>query len=454
LALTALLVAVPPVLFAAPASAHPTDEVIQQVYLTPAVSGLDVRLDLTPGVLVSGQFAATVDTDESGALSPAEIDAHVAAVQSAVTAQVDGRPVDLTVASHTYPPVDLLAAAGGTISLEWTGQLPADAHQVVFTDRYDSGTRSTVQMSVLVAPDAVELGHIGHDDGGRSMTVALNPSTLNAGTVPGPEAVAAAPAAAGASMLDALRHPLKSPWALLALVGACCLLGALHALTPGHGKTLLAAYLVGDRGTPRQAVMLGTVITFTHTAAVFALGGAVLLAGDQAVPGAVVPVLTAVAGVVVLVLGVRLVRRRWRTAPSAHDHHHDDHGRTHDEYRHDEHGHGHGSVVTRPPSLRSLATVGLSAGMIPCPEALSVLLLAVGLHRTGLGLVMIVAFSVGLAAVLVGLGLLLVTAAPVLSRVADRRSGWVTARLPLLSAVVVAILGGAMTVTGIGALTG
>jgi ABC-type nickel/cobalt efflux system permease component RcnA len=255
-------------------------------------------------------------------------------------------------------------------------------------------------------------------------------------------------------MLDALRHPLTSPWTLLALVGACCLLGALHALTPGHGKTLLAAYLVGDRGTPRQAVTLGTVITFTHTAAVFALGGAVLLAGDRAVPGAVVPVLTVVAGVVVLVLGVRLVRRRWRTAPSAHDHHHDDHGHTHDEHSHDEHGHGHGSVVTRPPSLRSLATVGLSAGMIPCPEALSVLLLAVGLHRTGLGLVMIVAFSVGLAAVLVGLGLLLVTAAPVLSRVADRRSGWVTARLPLLSAVVVAILGGAMTVTGIGALTG
>ena len=92
--------------------------------------------------------------------------------------------------------------------------------------------------------------------------------------------------------------------------------------------------------------------------------------------------------------------------------------------------------------------------MIPCPEALSVLLLAIGLHRTGLGLVMIVAFSVGLAAVLVGLGLLLVTAAPVLSRVTDRRSAWVTARLPLVSAVVVAVLGGVMTVTGVSGLVG
>jgi ABC-type nickel/cobalt efflux system permease component RcnA len=92
--------------------------------------------------------------------------------------------------------------------------------------------------------------------------------------------------------------------------------------------------------------------------------------------------------------------------------------------------------------------------MIPCPEALSVLLLAIGLHRTGLGLVMIVAFSVGLAAVLVGLGLLLVTAAPVLSRVTDGRGTWITARLPLLSAGVVAVLGGAMTATGLSTVLG
>ena len=98
--------------------------------------------------------------------------------------------------------------------------------------------------------------------------------------------------------------------------------------------------------------------------------------------------------------------------------------------------------------------MGASAGIIPCPEALSVLLLAVGLHRTALGLVMIVAFSVGLAAVLVGLGLLLVTAAPALSRVTDRRAGWVTQRLPLVSAVVVTLLGGVMTVTGAGSLVG
>jgi nickel/cobalt transporter (NicO) family protein len=388
-AATALLVAALSVLFAAPASAHPTDEIVQQVYLTPAASGLTVRLDLTPGVLVAPQFARAIDADGDGTLTAAEVDAHVATVRSAVTAQVDGRTVDLAGSRPHYPPVDLLATAGAAITLEWTGALPAGAHRVVVTDRYEPGVKSTVQMSVLVPPDPVALGRIAHADGGRSMTVALNPATTPA---PADTAAPPAPAAEGSSMLDALRRPLTSPWALPGLVGACCLLGALHALTPGHGKTLLAAYLVGDRGTPRAAVTLGATITFTHTAAVLALGAAVLAAGRWVVPGVVVPVLTVVAGVVVLVLGIRLVRRRW-AARAADDHAHDEHGHEHGHG----HGHGHGQLglLTRPTRLRDVVAMGGSAGIIPCPEALSVLLLAIGLHRTALGLLMIVAFSVG-----------------------------------------------------------
>jgi nickel/cobalt exporter len=169
-----------------------------------------------------------------------------------------------------------------------------------------------------------------------------------------------------------------------------------------------------------------------------------------------VPVLTTAAGALVFVLGIRLVRRRWR------GHLHDDHvhdrrvrdGRVHDGHSGHAHGdHVHGGVLA-PPRLRSVAAMGVSAGMIPCPEALSVLLLAIGLHRTALGMIMIVAFSVGLAAVLVALGLLLVTSSPLLSRFDGRYPSWITGRLPLLSAVVVAILGFAMTVTGVSGLVG
>ena len=115
-ALTPLLVAAASVLLATPAAAHPTDEVVQQLYVTPAASGLTVQLDLTPGVLVGPQFARTVDADGDGAASPAELDAHVAAVRSAVTATVDGVPVELAVTDTAYPPTELLAAAGGTVS--------------------------------------------------------------------------------------------------------------------------------------------------------------------------------------------------------------------------------------------------------------------------------------------------------------------------------------------------
>ena len=111
-------------------------------------------------------------------------------------------------------------------------------------------------------------------------------------------------------------------------------------------------------------------------------------------------------------------------------------------------------LLAKPAGLRGLAAMGVSAGIIPCPEALSVLLLAIGLNRTALGLLMIVAFSVGLAAVLVGLGLLLATTGPALSGISGRRFTWVTARLPLFSAIVVAVLGGAMTVSGISGVTG
>ena len=429
---TALLVVAGSVLFAAPASAHPTDETLQQAYVTPAASGLTVRLDLTPGVLVAPQFARLLDADSDGVLSPAEIDAHAAAVQAAVGARIDGAPAVLTMTGHTYPPLNLLAAGGGVISIEWTAALPAGAQQVVFTDGYVPAGRTTVQMSVLVPSDPVPLGPIGHGDGGRTITVAVNGGTS------APE-VAAAPSdtSGGSSMLDALRGPLASPWALVLLVGACVVLGALHALTPGHGKALLAGYLVGARGTPRHAVVLGVVTTVTHTATVIALGTAVLVAGPYVLPGVVVPVLTVLAGVVVLLLGLRLVRVRWGAARAVESH---------------GHGHDHGGQLLTRPSLRSVAAMGVTAGMIPCPEALSVLLLAVGLQRTGLGLVMIVAFSVGLAAVLVGLGLVLVSAGPAVSRFSDRLPGWVTTRVPLVSAVVVAVLGAVMTVTGVAGL--
>lgn len=419
---------------AGPASAHPTDEIVQQVYVTPARSGLTVELDITPGVLVASGFAGSLDLDHDGVLGPGEISTHVAAVEAAVQVQVDGEAVDLQPTDVSYPPLDVLAAGADAVRLTWTGVLPSDARDLRIHDGYDPGAVPKVQMSVLVAPDPVPLGAIAHADRNRSLTVAFD-----AGGAATPEPAPSTGAwALDASMLDSVRHPLTSPWAVIGLLGVCVLLGSLHALTPGHGKALLAAYLVGDGGTVRQAIGLGVAITVTHTAAVLALGAAVLVAGEHLVPATVVPVLTVAAGVLVLALGIRLIRARWPLRrPVAHGH---------------GHAHGHPAGVT---GVRGVLAMGFSAGLVPCPEALSVMLLAVGLNRTALGLVMITAFSFGLAGILVGLGLLLVRGAPLLTRVAGRGPVRLGRWIPLASASVVTVLGGAMAATGVtGLLSG
>lgn len=187
--------------------------------------------------------------------------------------------------------------------------------------------------------------------------------------------------------------------------------------------------------------MLATVVTFAHTASVVLIGVAVLAAGHYVVPGIVVPSLEIGAGLLVAVLGVRLLARRWRPV-RGHDH-----GHIHD---HD-HAHPHPTKTAQA----SLLTMGVSGGIVSCPEALGVLLLAVGVNRTTLGLGMIVAFSLGLATVLVGLGLLVVTARFGTWLRRRRPSGLRLGRLvPLGSASVVAVLGVEMALRGAVALVG
>ncbi len=454
-----LLAATGSVLVAIPAQAHPTDEVLQQAYLTPTSSRLAVQLDLTPGVLVAPAFARAIDTDGNQTISVGEEAAHVDLVTSTLQLRVDGQAVPLTVTGRTYPGYDLLTAAGGAVTIELSAGVAPGSRNVVLTDGYSPG-RTTVQMDVLVAgADPANLDTITHADEGRTITLALA-QVGTASAAPSPDHPALATTSKrevsnGATMLRALRTPLRSPWALVALIATSALLGAFHALTPGHGKALLASYLVGSQSTPRQAVTLGAVVTVTHTSAVVVLGVLVLAAGRFIVPGVLVPSLEVTTGIVVLILGVRLVVRRWRHR-GAHGHDHG-HGHGHDHDHDHEHGpavhHQHAPPVL-PSTFRGIAAMGVSGGIIPCPEALSVLLLAIGLNRTVLGLTMVVAFSVGLAAVLVGLGLILVSSRATLDRFRRPGSSPLIAWLPVLSAAVVTVLGLTMTFNGVTGLMG
>jgi ABC-type nickel/cobalt efflux system permease component RcnA len=250
----------------------------------------------------------------------------------------------------------------------------------------------------------------------------------------------------------------------LALVVAAGL-GACHALEPGHGKTVVAAYLVGTRGTARDALYLGLIVTATHTAGVYLLGAVTLYASHYVVPERLYPWIGVASGLIIAVLGSGLFVRRYTGAPHMHSHEHTHahtpphsyahvhtHGQSH--MHHDSshhklahhHLHPHGSPQGQhheqgqSVSFRQLLALGVTGGIIPCPAALVVLLSAFALHRVGFGLLLIVAFSVGLAAVLIAVGLVMVYAQHLLSYC--QGEGQLISRwLPMTSAVTITAFG-------------
>jgi nickel/cobalt exporter len=252
---------------------------------------------------------------------------------------------------------------------------------------------------------------------------------------------------------------------LLLLLLAALGWGALHALSPGHGKAMVAAYLVGTRGTARHAVVLGVTVTVTHTIGVFALGVVTLALSQYVLPEDLYPWLTLVSGLMVVAIGAGVLRSRLRSArgrsgagghredprpsPDAalheHSHGHADgpapaghvHSHLHDR------GHTH-SHVPEDVSWRGLLGMGAVAGLIPCPSALVVLLGAISQHEVALGLLLIVAFSLGLAGTLTALGLVVVYAKRLLPRL--DLSGRVASALPALSAFLILGVGVMLTV--------
>ena len=203
--------------------------------------------------------------------------------------------------------------------------------------------------------------------------------------------------------------------------------GAAHALSPGHGKTIVSAYLVGSRGTPWHAALLGLITTATHTAGVFALGGITLLLSQWIVPDTLYPWLDLSAGLMVVGVGSAVLIGRTRHA-HAHRHGHG-HGHHHD------HDHGEGE-------RRSLLAVGISGGLLPCPSALVVLLAAITLHRVAFGMLLVFAFSLGLAVAITLVGLVAVLAKSMFARFDGR--GRLLNVLPAVSAFVIVLAGAAM----------
>jgi ABC-type nickel/cobalt efflux system permease component RcnA len=322
--------------------------------------------------------------------------------------------------------------------------------------------------------------------------------------------------------------PDLTPASLLLALGVAFLWGGLHSLTPGHGKTVVAAYLVGSRGTARHAIYLGLVTTLTHTAGVFLLGVVTYFASRTILPERLFPWISLVSGALVVTIGISLFASRLRgvlhlparaqrhgytekhamtvTAKAAapplqgdpvravpiavrkrgfppvrvpvrgtvhrpidgdvHSHGADGHWHSHPHeststhtHGSEDHDHGHGPAghTHLPPggksgqvTWRSLLALGISGGLLPCPSALVVLLGAIALNRVGFGILLVLVFSLGLASVLSGIGLLLVYS----RRFFDRLPvpGRLTRVIPVGSALFITILGLGITLRALGQL--
>ncbi len=226
--------------------------------------------------------------------------------------------------------------------------------------------------------------------------------------------------------------------------------GALHALEPGHGKTMAAAYLVGSRGTPRHALLLGGAVTFTHTISVFLLGLGTMFLSQYVMPDKITKWLGVISGLSIVWIGGLMLWKRSRSLADAQPHHHHPHDHTHPHHHHHHHdGTTHSHMPEGEISMKSLIALGASGGLAPCPSALILLLSAISVGRPGLGVILLLSFSLGLAIVLTLTGLAVLYARNLLPE--DRRMNNPVFRyMPLLSAAAIILVGAVMTGVSMG----
>ncbi len=476
------LVAVPLLAPVSKAAAHPlgnfTINHYSRIELGPESISLRYVLDMAE--IPAFQERDALDINGDGSFSEPErnayLDEKVDALRRDIDLQVDGVAVDLTTVSSnlTFP-----AGEGGLdtqrIEVDFAAAISdAPTHALEYRDNtYGDriGWREVVVRGldgVRIANSTVPSQDVSNElrayPAQDSLVPPLNVSSASASYSIVPGAVAPSlPAASTSSQQErAVRGNPDSTlaryagliakdrlsvsaviFALLAAVG----FGALHALSPGHGKTIVAAYLVGSRGTWRHALLLALTVTVTHTSSVYALGLVTLYLSQYIVPEDLYPWLSIGSGGLIVAMGLALfvarlrtsgilieamtwLRRRPRLAivleggamvlPPAR-HHPAAHGQDHHGVEHSHgfgpaHSHSHSAQNGERVSWRSLIGLGIFGGLLPCPSAIVVMLSAIALHRITFGLLLIVAFSVGLAAVLTGLGFALVFAGAVSKR--------------------------------------
>jgi ABC-type nickel/cobalt efflux system permease component RcnA len=408
--------------------AHPLGNFTSNSYAGIVVGADHVSIDY---VLDLAEIPTQQLSDSTG---PTYAEDRCADLAGGLRLEVDGERVALSLSSGgatlTFPP----GLAGlPTLRLECdlsaaTGPL-GDGTEIGFTDDNLADTIGWREVTATgdgmrvvdadVPAESVSARLTAYPDGQRaSDTTTSSFSVASGGRVAtDTRAPTSAPSESGdrqtrwlASLVDDRRLTVGA--GALAFLAAM-VLGTLHALAPGHGKTIMAAYIVGRKGRLRHVFGIGATVAVTHTIGVLGLG--LLLTTSEAFAGArVYPVLGAISGALVVAVGVTLLRRMLR--PRGHDHLHDhghDHGHDHD------HPHDHDAA----PGWGGLMAMGVAGGLVPSPSAVLVLLGALALGRAWFGVLLVLAYGTGMALTLLGAGLML-----------NRLRDWLEPRLGRLSA--------------------
>jgi len=458
--LTALLVAIIALSLVAvhTASAHPLGNFSVNQYSRIEVGTTDARivyvLDLAElPTLADGSL---LDANNDGAISNEETDAYLATRLAEIVPNLHliagGKELPLTLTDRSLSFVAGQAGLNTTrLEATLTAPLPPGSSADAMTYRNDYATdRLGWREIVVVNGNDVRLDNATSLAADRSQELSSYPqdllsSPLDERDVTFSYQIALGAVANGENPTVSLPGPLGIGERLseivnggtLSLTGMALALlaaaawGAVHALSPGHGKTVVGAYLVGSRGTPRHALFLGLTVTITHTAGVVALGVIVLFASRTILPEQLYPWLSLISGLLVAALGLTILRQRVLGIAGFGHHHDHDHDHAHSHSHDHAHMHAHGIVHSHgghthshvPPggsgekvTWRNLLALGISGGLLPCPSALLALLGAVAIGRAGFGLAIVLAFSVGLAATLTGIGILFLYAGRFLER--------------------------------------
>lgn len=451
-----------------PVSAHPADEINERDSVRVSPDGATIETSISVGAVTAFTVWRDADTNHDGTVDTAEAEAYGEFLASGFHMLLDGAPIAATYerGSLRIPAtwVDFeraTADASGalvTATFHLPSNLGRDSHELALIVTHY--THAPYGRPATFSPEATPtLGVVVQGGADVDLRLTIGPRTAGAAAPidhvqPPPSHV---------SVTGRLRRILTGgsdrPGALAFSLLVAALLGAVHALTPGHGKTLVAAYLVGSEGRVRDAAVVGAIVTITHTGSVIALGCVALVFSHWVVPARIVQWVELVSGIGILGLGVVLLAARLRSAialdalrrvrrargasPAYVGGGANSPGVPSQMHAHGWFGsrpHAHAEVARLTP--RSLVLLGVSGGVVPCPDAFAILLVAVAAGHVVTGIIILLSFSFGLACTIIALGVA-VTSARIIDRIARQPLGRfnVAHWLPAASALIVVLIG-------------